>query len=318
MNLDELQSIRDRERQTDNLQQLRDSFYTEAGEYIQELRAERDRIGDQVDDPWNSPEANRLNDEIETATTLVQDIRDRRIGKLVKKASLDAAGLPAEVTGLSAEEQELFERLVDEMEVHRQHVMEIIEGGGASSRTDEEPEDKETTDGEASTERREVPPPDESPAEDNDDAKSTADSPNDNSEGSTAPSSPDEQAGDTHRTPPPQEPPDTDGHDTGPAGDKGPDSSPDNTASTDESDPPQGSVRPETDSPGNQTASDGASPADRSDRPTVERQRVLVTENVDTFVGSDDRDYDLSPNDVVMLPTPNATVLVERDAARRL
>lgn len=307
MNLDELQSIRDRERQTDNLQQLRDSFYTEAGEYIQELRAERDRIGDQVDDPWNSPEASRLNDEIETATTLVQDIRDRRIGKLVKKASLDAAGLPAEVTGLSAEEQELFERLVDEMEVHRQHVMEIIEGGGADAKRAK----AETTDAQEG-EPREVPPqeppPDLGSTADGDDADSSTAASDDPAE----PSAQGEQSGGTSQTPSSQDQPDANGDDAGPDSTAaveetpGPDSSPDAGGTRDEPD----SAPPETD------ATD--SPSELVDRPQVERQRVLVTEDVDTFVGSDDRDYDLSPNDVVMLPTPNATVLVERDAARRL
>ena len=50
----------------------------------------------------------------------------------------------------------------------------------------------------------------------------------------------------------------------------------------------------------------------------IERDRVLVTENVATFVGSDDRDYDLAAADVVTLPSTNADILVERDAARRL
>jgi DNA replication factor GINS len=50
----------------------------------------------------------------------------------------------------------------------------------------------------------------------------------------------------------------------------------------------------------------------------IERERVLVTEDIDTFVGFDDRDYDLAAGDVVTLPETNAELLVERDAARRL
>jgi DNA replication factor GINS len=45
---------------------------------------------------------------------------------------------------------------------------------------------------------------------------------------------------------------------------------------------------------------------------------VLVTRDVDTFVGSDTRDYDLAADDVVTLPATNAEILVQRDAARRL
>ena len=40
MNLEELQTARDRERQTDKLQQLRESFYADAGEFIQQLQTE--------------------------------------------------------------------------------------------------------------------------------------------------------------------------------------------------------------------------------------------------------------------------------------
>ena len=71
MNLDELQSIRDRERQSDSLQQLREDFYVDVGEFVQELREERDAVAERADDPFDAPEVNRLTDDINTAEQTV-------------------------------------------------------------------------------------------------------------------------------------------------------------------------------------------------------------------------------------------------------
>ncbi|MEF8828216.1 MAG: hypothetical protein V5A49_04235, partial [Haloarcula sp.] len=67
MNVDELQSVQSRERQTDQLQQLRETFYEDAGGFIQQLREERDRAAERAEDPFDSPEVNRLTDDIKTA-----------------------------------------------------------------------------------------------------------------------------------------------------------------------------------------------------------------------------------------------------------
>jgi len=47
----------------------------------------------------------------------------------------------------------------------------------------------------------------------------------------------------------------------------------------------------------------------------VERQTVRITDDIDTFVGFDDREYDLAENDVVTLPATNVKPLVEQDVA---
>jgi len=128
MDLDELQSARDRERQTDKLQQLRDSFYADAGELIQQLRRERDRAADRAEDPFDAPEVNRLTDEINTAEQTVEAIFEKRIGKIVKAASFAAADLPAESAGMTAEEQALFEALVEDIECTRERVFDTLAG----------------------------------------------------------------------------------------------------------------------------------------------------------------------------------------------
>ena len=128
MKLDELQSVQSRERQTDSLQQLRETFYEDAGEFIQQLREERDAAAERADDPFDAPEVNRLTDDINTAESTVEAIYERRVGKIVKMASLAAADMPAEEDGLTREERDLFETLVGAIENNREHVLDVLAG----------------------------------------------------------------------------------------------------------------------------------------------------------------------------------------------
>jgi len=133
MDLDELQSVQSRERQTDSLQPLRESFYREAGEFIEQLRRERDRAAEQADDPWDAPEVSRLTDDIDTAESTVEAVYERRVGKIVKMASLAAADMPTEDEGLTVEERDLFDTLVDAIEHNRMQVEAILDGEDPAS-----------------------------------------------------------------------------------------------------------------------------------------------------------------------------------------
>lgn len=126
MNLDELQSVQSRERQIDSLQQLRDSFYEEAGRFIRQLREEREHVAANADDPFDSSDVQRLSDEIKTAEQTVEAVYERRIGKLVKQASLEAAGMAADVEGLTKEERKAFNSLVSTIEDNRTHVLDEV------------------------------------------------------------------------------------------------------------------------------------------------------------------------------------------------
>ena len=128
MDLNELQSVQSRERQTDSLQQLRATFYQDAAEFIQSLEAERDAAAERADDPWNAPEVGRLNDDIDTAEDTVEAIYERRVGKIVKMASLAAADMPTDDEGLTEEEQALFDQLVAAIEQNREGVFAILDG----------------------------------------------------------------------------------------------------------------------------------------------------------------------------------------------
>ncbi len=384
MNLDELQSARDRERQTDKPQQLRESFYADVGEFVEQLRAERDRVAERNDDPY-APEAMRLKDELDAARQLVEDIHERRIGKVVKAASLEAADLSTEVKGLTTEERELFAALVGDIERHREHVLEVVDGaspdrggvehdetvdptGGVSaadvmgdgvdagtgsgseptSQTEQNDtgapsalENGSTPDSRSADAGEEAVPPDRSDRDDDSpDNAGGAGDPRTGSSGDGAVSPGDRRADGTQAEP-------VDRTRTGPAsGESTPPAGGGSPGPTDGTPPEVGSepapsrtqaAEESTGAPArsdgagvSSTRSDGAGVSSTRSNGTdgvgtrqgstgrIERERVLVTEDIDTFVGFDDRDYDLAAGDVVTLPETNAELLVERDAARRL
>jgi DNA replication factor GINS len=267
MDLDELQSVRDRERQTDKLQQLRESFYADAGEFIQQLRDQRERAAERADDPFDAPEVNRLSDEIDTAEVTVEAIYEKRVGKIVKAASFAAADLPAQEEGMTREEQDLFETLVGDIKSNREHVLDVLAG--------ERPGGQSTDD----------PGGDADAAVSETDGVSAADAMGD----SGSPGADGTPAAGPDGTPPRDR--------EGPAGD------PDRTAG---GDPPA------------REAGQGQS-ADRSAGDgAFERATVRITDDVGAIFGVDEREYDLSTDDVVQLPAANADPLVERDAAERL
>jgi DNA replication factor GINS len=369
MNLDELQSVRDRERQTDKPQQLRESFYEDVGSFVEQLRAERERAAERHG--TYADEVMQLTDEIEAASQLVEDIHERRIGKVVKAASLEAAELSPEVDGLTREERDLFEQLVDDIEHHREDVLAVVEG---KDTTDTGPSGNETETERASGDRSEVAAADVMGSDDASD-EPTTDSPA-GQRGQRGQDNGDSRA--EHPDPEQMHPDATPGdvaENTGGTGESGrsdsgidrsigesgrSDSGTDRSIGesgrsdsgtdpgTSETGRSDGGTGPGTgrsggqrrgeteDDRGNNSVGDGganSTAGDRSaagnssegrngDTPTlgadIERERVLVTESVNTFVGSDDRDYDLAADDVVTLPSTNADILVERDAARRL
>lgn len=127
MNLSEIRRAQQTEREKSGLQALDDEFYQEAAQYIDDLKAQRERAADQADDPFSSPEVQRLTDEIETATETVESIYERRMGKVVKQASFSAAGMAADTECLTTEEQRLFEDLVDRLEQNRNSVLDLVQ-----------------------------------------------------------------------------------------------------------------------------------------------------------------------------------------------
>jgi len=320
MNLDELQSVQARERQSSDLQHLRSSFYQEVGEFIRELNEERASAVEDADDPFSEPEVRRLTDDIETAEGTVEAIYERRVGKVVKKASIAAAGMPVEDEGLTAEESALFESLVARIEDNRDRVLSVLDGDAPSVSCSVEgtaPDDSGVASdgGAADRSGSEAAPPDSGKAPDGAAGVSAADLMG------TAPPTDAETAAAPEESPP-----------TTPDG-RG--DSPGVEAVPPESSPPEPESEPGDDPGSGDAARDGDSMADVSpsaeplagesadrsgagDVPGMPRTTVRITADVGEIVGADDRDYDLGTEDVVTLPEPNAEVLVEKDAAERL
>jgi DNA replication factor GINS len=363
MNLDELQSVQARERQSSDLQHLRSSFYREVGEYIQELTEERAAVVDRADDPFSSPEVRQLTDDIETAEQTVEAVYERRVGKVVKKASIAAAGMPVDDEGLTREEEALFEDLVARIESSRETVLSVLDGDTPSVSCSIDEPAGESPESEASPSAPESDPDpgrsgapgaaaDQPPETD---GVSAADLMGDtgaaSSSGSAADPAVDEpgnpspaeptadssgaSVSDDQRAPStaedrevpsddPAEP--ADGAEAGdPASDPlaaesaggGSDAVDTGTASAPPADAGEGGGPADGDDPG-PTDQEPVATDDGRDVVGVPRTTVRVTANVGEVVGADDRDYDLTSEDVVTLPEPNADVLVEKDAAERL
>ncbi|WP_136686959.1 DNA replication complex GINS family protein [Halorhabdus amylolytica] len=313
MDLDEIQSVQSRERQTDSLQQLRDSFYEEAGEFVRALRTERERVAERADDPFDAPEVNRLSDDIATAEQTLEAIYERRVGKIVKMASLAAADMPTDEEGLTTEERDLFDSLVQSIEDSREHVFDVLEGKTTSGNPD------------------------------GGDDHSNIDEVNRQPAGTGEASQPVERSEADQRSPPREEPDpetvsaadlmagDSDSPPAGSSTDAPPNGDEQSRAVPEEKPPEAVGVRESARRDGGTASAGTPSDADgdgapvggdtgtaiRSD-PSVERTTVRIMDDVGEILGVDDRAYDLTTDDIVTLPETNAEPLVDRGAAERL
>ena len=295
MNLEDLRSAQTRERATDGLQDLRDSFYGDVADYIQELKERRDAAAEAADDPFGDPEVQELTDRIETAEQVVEAIYERRMGKLVKQASLAAAGMPDDENGLTAEEQDLYGDLVERIESNKAHVLDVVAGNAESSGSDDSAPEPGPTDTRADSTG--------GPATDADTGESSAAAAMggglDESEDASADPEPDaDQSGgeplEDAEPAPDEEPPAAIAEDLAQV--KGEDAEDGPT--------PDGGVQSET--------GDGGATVDD------DRVRVRVIDDVGEILGVDERPYDLQAEDVVTLPEANAEPLVQKDAAEKL
>ncbi|MFB6084287.1 MAG: hypothetical protein ABEJ94_08595 [Halorientalis sp.] len=341
MNLDELQSVRDRERQSDSLQQLRDSFYADAGELIQELRAERDEAAERAEDPFDDPEVNRITNDIKTAEQTVEAIYERRVGKLVKMASFAAADMPTEDEGLTAEERDLFEEMVASIETNRERVFAVLDGEDPDAVDTSESSDAVGSDADAAPESAgtaadatEGPDRTGSPVgSDGSPGVDAADLMGGDDAAAGEPDGGPAGSGDGSDRPVPPQNPSAAGSEADPdyaapesvAGDG--DGSPGDAvgrggepASADSSaDPADAPASPESRSDGGSTAANDGGPVSAAgDGSGVDRRTVRITRDVGEILGVDERAYDLASDDVVTLPAANAEPLVERDAAEPL
>jgi DNA replication factor GINS len=133
MDLEDLRAAQADERRSEKLQELPDSFYEDAADYIESLREERDSC----EDPY-SDEAQRLNDELSSARQVAEAIYERRVGKVVKMASLSANGHTATEDRMTREEREMYESIVNEIRAGQERVEGLLEGALKTDETDSE------------------------------------------------------------------------------------------------------------------------------------------------------------------------------------
>ncbi len=290
MNLEELRSVQDAERTRSDLQPLRESFYEEAGEYIASLKADRDRAAAEADDPFSSAEVRRLTDEIETAEEVVEAVYERRLGKLVERASLAASDVTVDEDGLTSEEQALFHDLVERMETSKRTVLETLDPEvDTASRADPPERGADADRADASAEQSEedaggdaAPTGATRTGRRDPDGVSAADLMGPGNETTT-------DGGTTTRDRRADDP--REGADTGPAR--------------------------RADTPGDAGRTNGTDGRDEGSDAT-ERVTVRITSDVGEILGVDARQYDLTAEDIVQLPARNADPLLERGAAERL
>lgn len=141
MNLDELRSVRDEERESGSLQALRPSFYAEAREFIEAVREERDRLAAESDDPFSDQEVSRLSDRLESAEEVLESVFENRIAKLLRHASTAAAGNRDEPPPLTTEERELYGALVEAIASTKAEVLEGADRGSDQADTQRAAED---------------------------------------------------------------------------------------------------------------------------------------------------------------------------------
>lgn len=341
MNLDELRSALDTERQKGGLQGLRDSFYQEVAEFVEELKAERDRVAAESDDPFGSPEVQRLTDQIDTARSTAESLYERRLGKLVKQASLAAADMASmdQVKGLTDEEHALYDDLVDRIEGNKDHMFDVIAGEATSppAVADEESPAHHPEDGMATEAGGSSAAPEPGGRETADPTAATE------TDSSTGAAADDEPAPDDDRAPDvaaaeasavagaDETDPGADGVSAADVMGETPSTSEDPSpgdAATDGS----GVAAQSTDQPAEPVPAGGAAESTSSDDAagrgvgepgddggeTVERTTVRITDEVGEIFGVDQREYSLGTDDVVTLPTANAEPLLDREAAERL
>jgi DNA replication factor GINS len=301
VDLDELRDALLAERRQDSLQALRESFYAEADAYVTELRERRDAAAAASTDPFSDPEVRRLSDEIDTAEEVRESLYERRIGKVVDRASFAAAGDSHDEGGLTEEERALFDDLVARIRENRAAVLgSEREAGGepdpADAEPDPSPDHEPDTDPEPATDDDRPPDPNDllaeamggEPAATDDDADAGSRSDPAPTDGAASATAPDPESASEPAVAPARES----------ASEPAPD-----PESASESDP-------EPDPAPAAAAGDGGGTADR--------RRVYVTRDVGEILGVDDRTYRLAAEDVVDLPAENAEALLARDAAEPL
>ncbi len=129
MDFEDLRLIQANERRSKGLQMLERSFYEKIGAYIGVLEDKRRDTGDS--------NVMMADNELRNAKSVVDDIFKRRIGKVIKMATIKAFGLDIHPEGATSVELELFEQLVDLIKKDKSRMDSAISRKGAQAKPKE-------------------------------------------------------------------------------------------------------------------------------------------------------------------------------------
>ncbi len=113
-----------REERKSKIVPLESGFYEKAAKQIHELEEEKNRIEDA-----SSTKYSILDDELKTARKSIESIVERRIGKIIKEASLRASSKTKEkqdIDSMTLEERELYNKLLELMTTWRSKLLDKI------------------------------------------------------------------------------------------------------------------------------------------------------------------------------------------------
>jgi DNA replication factor GINS len=123
MDIEKLGTILSKEKSTGALQELPGDFCEEVKNYLESLEGEKR----EADGRWSE----HVEDEIRSARGKVEDIINRRIGKIVKLAS---SGLKPTPKGMLKEEERIFEAVKSHVDAGKERLIALMLGEEESER----------------------------------------------------------------------------------------------------------------------------------------------------------------------------------------
>ncbi|MDI6889056.1 MAG: hypothetical protein QMC78_05165 [Methanocellales archaeon] len=118
MNLEDMRLIQANERRSQGLQALGRDFYERVRAYINGLEDGKRRADD--------ARVAMIDNELQSARRVIDDIFKRRLGKIVKMASTKAFGLNIHPEGATQGEQKIFEQLVSSIQEGKSEILGSI------------------------------------------------------------------------------------------------------------------------------------------------------------------------------------------------
>ncbi len=121
MNLDDLRLLQSNERGSPQLQEVEKELYRKIAEYVRALDENLFKIGDS-----DELKAQKIRDERDSARRVAEGLFERRLGKIIRLASLKASGFGKSPKNLTPEEQEIFESLAETLQKGRAKILAPI------------------------------------------------------------------------------------------------------------------------------------------------------------------------------------------------